>query len=163
MRTPQKKIRRTGPLGWLRSIAGHATTETVIMIPIFVAIWGGLWYTHQRYRKALDMAQYTRAHTWEHAFGGCEGSPPSGHTTISDRSDDRSGFLDGFVSSALGAIPGFQFEEIEGRRRTSLERPAVLGEGTVTMGHNLVVLCNEPKGGDDSYLSAFARAIGMLL
>jgi hypothetical protein len=140
---PQKKLRRRGLFAWLREVAGHATAETVIMIPVFVVIWGGIWYTHQRYRKAINMAQLTRAHVWAHAYGGCEGSPPGG-TTIGEHTDDRDGFF-GVVDFAIGSgiLPGFQFDEIEGRRDTSLDRPAVLGEGRVTMGHNLVVLCNE--------------------
>lgn len=150
-----KKLRRPGLLGWLRDVAGHATTETVIMIPVFIAIWGGIWYTHGRYRKAIQMAQFTRAHTWAHAFEGCEGSPP-GHTSIGDRADDRSGFIDGAVGLLFGSglIPGFQFDEVEGTRRTSIQRPSVLGEGTVNMGYNVVVMCNEHTQADVGMFSA---------
>jgi hypothetical protein len=152
---PTKKLRRTGLLGWLRDVAGNATTETVIMIPVFIAIWGGTWYTHGRYRKAIQMAQFTRAHTWQHAFEGCEGSPP-GHTDIGARSDDSSGAIDGAVSMLFGSgiIPGFQFDEVEGRRHTSIERPTVLGEGTARMGYNVVVLCNERVQADVGLFSA---------
>lgn len=152
---PSKKLRRRGWLGWLRDVAGHATTETVIMIPVFVAIWGGIWYTHGRYRKAINMAQFTRAHTWQHAFEGCEGSP-SGSTSIGDRADSRDGFIDGAVGLLFGSgiIPGFQFDEVEGQRSTSIERPAVLGEGSASMGYNVVVLCNERPQRDGSFWDA---------
>lgn len=154
-RTPTKKLKRRGLFGWLRDVAGHATTETVIMIPVFIAIWGGIWYTHGRYRKAINMAQYARAHTWQHAFEGCEGSPP-GSTSIGDRSDDRSGFIDGITGLLFGSgiIPGFQFDEVEGRRSTSIERPAVLGEGSANMGYNVVVLCNERTQEDRGFWDA---------
>lgn len=147
-----KKLRKRGLFGWLRSTLGHATTETVIMIPVFVAIWGGIWYTHGRYRKAINMAQFNRAHSWQHAFNACEGSPGSG-TSITDHADNRDGFIDNATGLLFGSgiIPGFQFEEIEGRRQTSIERPTVLGEGTVTMGHNLVMLCNEKTQGDQGW------------
>ena len=146
---PPKKLRRPGFLGWLRDVAGHATTETVIMIPVFVAIWGGIFYTHQRYRKAVNMAQFTRAHTWQHAFEGCE-EPPAGRTRIGDRADSRDGFIEGAVGFLVGSgiIPGFQFDEVEGTRDTSVERPRVLGEGSVRMGYNVVVLCNEQTQGE---------------
>ena len=141
---PKKKLRKQGFLSWLRHVGGNATTETVIMIPLFVGIWGGIWYTHGRYRKAQNMAQFTRAHVWQHAFDACDGDP-AGSTDIANRGTDSSGFIDGVVSLlfASGIIPGFQFDELEGRRETSIDRPSVLGEGTVTMGHNLVLMCNE--------------------
>lgn len=145
---PSKKLRKQGFLSWLRSAGGNATTETVIMIPLFIGIWGGIWYTHGRYRKAQNMAQFTRAHVWAQAFGGCEGSP-GGSTDISTRGTDSTGFIDGVVGLlfASGILPGFQFDELEGTRTTSIDRPAVLGEGTVSMGHNLVLMCNE-RGAD---------------
>lgn len=154
-RIAEKKLKKRGVIAWLKSKVGHATTETVIMIPVFVAIWGGIWYTHGRYRKAINMAQFSRSHVWAHSFEGCEGSPGSG-TSISDRADNRDGFVDGAVGFLVGSgiLPGFQFDEIEGRRNTSIERPAVLGEGTVSMGHNLVVLCNERTQGDTGLFDA---------
>lgn len=153
-----KKLRRTGFLGWLRDVAGHATTETVIMMPVFIAIWGGIWYTHGRYRKAVNMAQFTRGHVWAHAFNGCDGDPNSGRTNIGDRgSDDRTGFIDGVMGLMFsGAVPGFAFDEIEGTRETSIERPTVLGEGAVNMGYNVVVLCNERTQNQDSFLGVAA-------
>jgi hypothetical protein len=151
-----KRLRRPGLLGFIRDVAGNATTETVIMIPVFVVIWGGIFYTHQRYRKAINMAQFTRAHTWAHAFEGCEGDPPGTSTTIGERAESHDGFIDGAVSMLFGSgiLPGFQLDEIEGRRRTSLERPAVLGEGTVNMGYNVVMLCNERRQDDGSFWDA---------
>ncbi len=151
--TTTKKLKRRGLFGWLRDVAGHATTETVIMIPVFIAIWGGIWYTHGRYRKAINMAQFTRAHTWQHAFSGCEEDPP-GRTTIGDRADSRDSFIEGAVSFIVGSgiIPGFQFDEVEGQRDTSIARPAVLGEGSAHMGYNVVVLCNERTQGERGLL-----------
>lgn len=157
--TPQK-LRRPGVLGWLRDAAGHATTETVIMIPVLVAIWGGIYYTHGRYQKAIHMAQFTRAHVWEHAFQGDCGDrgPRSTQTEFSSGSDSRDGFIDGLMDLMFGSglIPGFRFEEVEGTRRTSFERPAVLGEGSANMGYNVVVLCNETTQSDDSFLGVAA-------
>jgi hypothetical protein len=160
MRRPvAKKLRKTsGLLGWLRDVAGTATVETVIMIPVFIAIWGGIWYTHGRYRKAIQMAQFTRAHTWQHAFDSCEGSPP-GHTDIGTSSSSSDGFIDGAVDLLLtGLIPGFQIDEIEGHRQTSIERPRVLGSGNAQMGYNVVVLCNERAQAD---VGLFSAARGM--
>lgn len=148
---PTKKLKRRGPLGWLRDVAGHATTETVIMIPVFIAIWGGIWYTHQRHRKAINMAQYTRAHAWAHAYDACEGDP--GTTQIQETETSDAGFVNGVVDLLFGTglIPGMRFHEVVGERETSLERPAVLGEGTVTMRHNLTLLCNEEIQGEKTF------------
>ena len=134
---PTKKLRRPGFLGWLRDVAGNATTETVIMIPVFVIIWGGIAYTHQRYRKAINVGQLTRAHTWQHAFAACEGGGPSGSTTIGESPSDSSGFIGG--------------------RSTSVDRPAVLGESTVNIQHSLTVMCNEPDRGDPTLFDAAWR------
>lgn len=153
---PKKKLRRqTGVIGFFREVAGNATTETVIMIPVLVAIWGSIFYTQQRYRRAINMAQYTRAHTWAHAFNSCEGGGGTGQTRISTDVEAADGFISGAVDLLFGSgiIPGFQFDEIEGRRETSLDRPAVLGEGTVTMEHNIVVMCNEQTQGDRGFAS----------
>ena len=147
-----QKLRKRGFISLLRDIAGNATTETVIMIPVFVGIWGGIWYTHQRYRKAINMTQYTRAHTWAHAFNACNGGA-GGSTNISTGGYSGDGAISGAVDLLFGSglIPGFNFDEIEGRRNTSLSRPAVLGEGTVSMEHNLVVLCNEEIQGERGF------------
>ena len=148
-----QKLRKRGFLALLRDVAGNATTETVIMIPVFVAIWGGIWYTHQRYRKAINMTQYTRAHTWQHAYSGCDGSPPSTNTRINPGGYSGDGMIAGAVDLLFGSgiIPGFNFDEIEGRRQTQLARPTVLGEGTVSMEQNLVVLCNEQTQGERGF------------
>lgn len=145
-------LRKRGCISLLRDIVGHATTETVIMIPLLVAIWGGIWYTHGRYRKAINMAQFTRAHIWQHAFASCEGSPP-GSTRISTGGFSGDGFIGGVTELIVGSgiIPGFQFQEVEARRDTSIERPAVLGEGTVRMGHTMVLMCNETVQGERSF------------
>lgn len=158
--TPKKLRRQQGFLSWLRDVAGNATTETVIMMPVLIAIWGSIYYTHQRYRGAVNMAQYTRAHTWQHAYAGCDGSPPSTNTRVGDRVTDSSGFIDGALSMIFdaGIIPGFQFDEVEGQRDKSVERPAVLGEGTVQMRHNLIVMCNETTQGDRGLFDA-ARSV----
>ncbi len=153
-KTPTKKLRRPGLLGWLRDVAGNATTETVIMIPIFVVIWGGIAYTHQRYRKAINEGQLARAHVWQHAFAACEGGPPSGNTRIGESSDDSSGFISGVVDLLLTIAPGFSIDEIRGERQDTVDRPAVLGEGSVNIEHSLTVMCNEPDRGDPTLWDA---------
>lgn len=158
-RTRPQKLKKRGFLSLLRDVAGNATTETVIMIPLFVAIWGSIWYTHARYRKAINMAQYTRAHTWQYAYDGCE-TTPSGRTRVGARSTDSSGFIDGTLSLIFdaGLIPGFQFDEIEGQRDGQIERPAVLGSGSVQMHGNLIMLCNERTQEDRGLFDA-ARSL----
>ena len=155
------KLRKRGLISLLYDVAGHATTETVIMVPVLIAIWGGIWYTHQRYRKAINMAQYTRAHIWEHAFASCEGSPP-GRTRISTGGYSGDGFISGATDLLFsGVIPGFNIDEVEARRDTQLDRPAVLGEGTVRMEHNLVLMCNETPQGERSFArDAWAMFVG---
>ena len=156
-RARPKKLKRPSVAGsflaFLREKAGNATTETVIMIPVFIAIWGGTVYTQQRYRHAINMAQYTRGHVWQHAFDSCNGSPPSSTEISEDIDMGSEGLISGATSLLFGSgiLPGFQFTEIQGNRDTSVERPAVLGEGNVTMRHSLVVMCNEQTQGDRGF------------
>lgn len=150
-KTRQKLKRRTF-FSILRDVAGHATTETVIMIPVFVIIWGGIWYTQQRHRLAINMVQQTRADTWAHAFAeDCSG--PSGTTTIQASDQDvGGGFVTGIVDLLFGgALLGMRIDEVEGRRQNSIERPAVLGEGTANYTTNLVIMCNEQTQGERGF------------
>lgn len=143
---------------FLRDTVGHATTETVIMVPVLVAIWGGIYYTHGRYEAALDMANFTRSHLWIHAYSGCEQRAP-GRTDISNFDSSSSGFITGAVSFILGSgiLPGFNFDEVEATRDTRFERPAILGEGSVQMGYNVVTLCNEQTQGEAGLFSTAWR------
>lgn len=152
MPQPKHKLKKRTFFSLLRDIAGHATTETVIMIPVFVAIWGGIWYTHQRHRLAINMLQQTRADTWQHAFeADCGG--PSGTTRIQASDQDVGG---GFVTGVTdllfgGALLGMRIDEVEGRRSGSVQRPAVLGEGTANYETNLVIMCNEQTQGERGF------------
>ena len=154
-----KLKRRRSFLGrLLRDVLGNATTETVIMIPAFVIIWGGIYYTYLRHERYISMSQFTRADVWAHAYSACEDR--RGDTTISNYDSDSEGFISGIVSTAMSVMPGFHFDEIEGQRTRSAQRPAVLGEGSAHMGHNLVVLCNEHTTEDSDLLTV---ALGMFL
>lgn len=156
---PKKKLAR--PRGGLSSlladIRGHAAAETVIMIPVLAIIWGGVFYAHQRYVRAIHMSQATRAHVWAHAYEGCEGSP-RGDTRISTASSSMDGFVSGAVELLFIADPGMNFEEIEGRRQGTVQRPAVLGEGSVTVSHQYVLMCNQRTSDIDNFaLDAWLR------
>lgn len=153
-RRPLKIRKFGGIIGLLQSVAGNATTETVIMIPVLVVLWGGIWYTHGRYRKAVNMAQYTRAHIWQHAFASCEGSPP-GRTTISTGGFSGDGFIGGATDLLFGGVlRRFQIDEVEARRDTSIDRPTVLGSGSVGMEHHMWVMCNETIQEDGNWVEA---------
>ncbi|MBZ0118874.1 MAG: hypothetical protein K8H88_17885 [Sandaracinaceae bacterium] len=153
------RFRGRGLLALLRDVAGNATAETVIMLPAFAIIWGGILYTYQRHETYVRMAQQTRADVWAHAFAACQDDPP-GDTRITDSERDTQGFMSG-VFDVMNLIPGFQFDEIEGNRDASVERPNVLGEGSSDMRHDLTVLCNEQTQEDQGLFDTMLGMFGV--
>ena len=150
-RRPTKKLRKRSRLAFFSDITGNATTETVIMLPAFIIIWGCIIYVHQAYTANQDMSMQTRADTWAHAYNDCQGGA-MGDTRIGESSQDSSGFIGGIVDLILTVAPGFDFEVIEGQRNTSVAKPTILGEGSIALAHNLVVYCNEESRPDESLL-----------
>lgn len=140
---------------------GNATTETVIMIPFFIIVFGAILYMGQGYEHAVDNAAKDREHAWAYVMDDCRSSDPHPGTTIRDIHDPPGGDLvsrvDGFVSGILSRLPLLEDSwpdpffpmEAEGHRvDEDVEKPAVLGPGHARIDHRIQLMCNERRRPD---------------
>lgn len=157
---------------WCRRLledeGGTATAETVIMIPMFVIVWGCIVYVTNVFQGTIEMRARIRRDTWAYAYTSCEDRPETGTDLDTSRGiipdptgagaeaegaarggagEASGGGISGMVGmldDILSYIPGLNFESLEGHRNNfSVERPAVIGGGSMTMGADLFILCNE--------------------
>lgn len=136
----------------LRDERGHATAEAAIMIPFFILVWGCIIYMSQGYERAIDVGAETRAHAWAHVMDDCERRVPAG-TDVSDATNPPLGpFGDLFdmIDEVIDWLPlvgdhwpGFIVEEREFGRRSTVDKPTVIGGGQARVQHRMVLMCNE--------------------
>lgn len=139
---------------------GTATTETVIMIPMFAIVWGCIFYVFVFFQRTIAMRSMTRGHTWAYSYVGCSGSGPGtalerqGGSVISGASSGD-GVVDGIVTGLFALSTG------HGSRNSSVGRPRVIGGGSIAIRDELYVMCNDVPAGMGSYLASFAgRLLG---
>lgn len=147
----------------LADTRGTATTETVIMIPMFAIVWGCIFYVFTFFQRTIAMRALTRGHTWAYSYIGCSGSATGttlsreGGSVIPSTTGSSSGDsgVDSIVSGLFGLSTG------HGRRSSQVSRPRVLGQGTIDIRDELYVMCNDVPAGMGSYLADFAgRLLG---
>lgn len=136
----------------LRDTEGHALTEAVIMLPVFILIWGFIMWASQVYEAQLDLVAKTREHAWHHAMNNCAPSVGSGTDMRPAADTDLGPVTDvlGAVDSVIGLFPGFSdywpgvnFVENQYQREGSVPAPEVTAAGDQRTAHRLVLLCNE--------------------
>ncbi|RLB49279.1 MAG: hypothetical protein DRJ42_21395 [Deltaproteobacteria bacterium] len=138
----------------LRDTEGHAMTEAVIMLPVFIIIWGFIVWASQVYENQLDLVAVTRDHAWQHAMNDCHGAVPPG-TSFRPASDASIPGLSGLSSTLDGLInmipifeeywPGLSFDEDEYQREGNVPAPEVTGADDQRTVHRVVLLCNEDQ------------------
>lgn len=151
-----------GLAGLLRDTRGAAMTETVIMLPFFILVFGCIVYAYNVHEAWLDTANRTRQHAWRHASDSCEGSVPDG--TRSSTSTVETGTAMGAISTTLtlGLMPDPEMEEVSMSRSDEVGKPKVLGEGSYGVGHGLTVMCNEETTDvDDTIHDAYWGMFGL--
>ncbi|MFO0682055.1 MAG: hypothetical protein U0234_08390 [Sandaracinus sp.] len=159
----KKSSRRGFVRRLLADTRGTATTETVIMIPMFAIVWGCIFYVFTFFQRTIGMRALTRGHTWAYSYIGCSGSATGttlsreGGSVIPSTTGSSSGDsgVDSIVSGLFGLSTG------HGRRSSQVSRPRVLGQGTIDIRDELYVMCNDVPAGMGSYLADFAgRLLG---
>lgn len=172
------------PRAWWRRIltdeGGTATTETVIMIPMYVIVWGCIVYVTNHFQNTIELRARIRRDTWAYAYTACEDRPGTGTTLDLSRGlvPDASGSTDGgegaasgggsvamiggVVDNILSYIPGLNFQTLRGHRADfRTPRPAVIGGGTLAVSADLTMLCNEkPQGALSFIVDAVKSAFG---
>jgi hypothetical protein len=172
---------------WRRLLSderGTATTETVIMIPMYAIVWGCIVYVTQFFQETHEMRARLRRDTWAYGYTGCTDAP-STLTNIPEPtrgiipdttggafegsasgggSTGESGGIGGLfnaVDNIISYIPGLNFQTITPNRTTSLDRPNVIGGGRMNMAADLTLLCNEePQGVISFVIDAVRSAFG---
>ncbi|MBW2464814.1 MAG: pilus assembly protein [Deltaproteobacteria bacterium] len=136
----------------LRDTQGHATTETVIMLPVFILIWGFITWASHVFEAQLDLVSTTRDHAWQHAMNDCNGGVGGGTDLRRAPDTDLGPVSDvlGAVDAVVGLFPGFgeywpgvDFEEHQYQREGVVPAPEVTGAPDQRTAHRLVLLCNE--------------------
>jgi hypothetical protein len=136
----------------LRDTRGHATAEAVIMLPVFIIVWGAIIFVSQGFEAALDIGARNRQAAWTHVMNDCEGGVDPG-VSVSDATDPPFGPLGelfALVDAVFSTIPiyrdywpGLVPEERRFRVQTSVAQPRVLGTGSANVNHDIVLMCNE--------------------
>lgn len=158
MATPRRSRRRLRNL--LRDERGTATTETVIMLPFFILVWGLIFYVFDYFHSRIEHQMWTRRHAWRHAYTGCESDGSYGRTSMDETGGfDGEGFV-GHVDDVLSVLPGFHFDEIRANRTATVNRPEVIGGGGLTHEREMYLLCNEVPHGANLF-SAVADYFGI--
>jgi hypothetical protein len=141
----------------LADTKGTATTETVIMIPMFAIVWGCIFFVFTFFQRTITMRSMTRGHTWQYAYAGCHGSGPG--TTLSTEGGSIISAVSSGDSSVDGIIAGlFALGTAHGHRSASVTRPQVLGGGQIGIRDELYVLCNDEPRSTVSYLAQFVSS-----
>ncbi len=164
---------------WWRALLaderGAATTETVIMIPMYAIVWGCIVYVTNHFQNTLEMRMRMRRDTWAYAYTACTDEPSTNTSFNSSRGlvPDASGTTDGGASASgsgalagidniLSYIPGLTFQTMVGSRNDFTTRaPGVLGGGNLPLSANLTILCNEqPQGVFDMIVGLVGSIFG---
>lgn len=137
--------RDLGRRGWgrrfrlLRDDRGTASTETIMMTPAFLIIWGSVFYVFTLGRNIVEMNVRIREGAWQRAYDGCRSTPDS-PTRISEGSTGSSSTGDAAI---LGSILDTIFTEFHAARNGSVDQPPVLGGDTQQYRGDMLWMCNE--------------------
>lgn len=133
---PQRSLGRR--LRLIEDERGAAMTETAIMLPVFLVIWGGILYTFVLARSIVDMQVNVRRDAWTYAYAGCRGD--TGDTNISEESLSPSGAPDVTIP-LFGAIMDFVAEQFHANREDDVSASSLRRENHISVDDTWV--CNE--------------------
>jgi hypothetical protein len=144
----------------LADTRGTATTETVIMIPMFAIVWGCIFFVFTFFQRTITMRSLTRAHTWAYSYVGCSGTGPGttleqvGAGLLGGGGSSNDSDVDSIISSLYALRSG------HGTRQSSVARPRVIGGGSLSLSDGYWVMCNDVPRGVADY---FGQFVGRLL
>lgn len=138
----------------LRDERGAAMTETVIMMPAFLILWGSVFYVFTLGRNIVEMNVRIRQGAWQRAYDGCR-TTPEAPTRIAEGETGLSstGGLPGFFGRILDTL----FDEFTASRSGEVAQPPVLGGESQRYRGAMVWMCNEDPE-DYGFANMVARA-----
>ena len=138
IRPPGKLSRR---FRLLEDERGAAMTETAIMLPVLILIWGGILYAFTLARQIVEISVRTRADAWSYSYGACQSEP--GETAITSGAYSA-GDADTSPSVPFGdRIMNLFITQFHANRHGSATAPTQIGGQTNEFHHDEAWLCNE--------------------
>lgn len=131
-------------LGLLADEQGTAMTETAIMLPALILIWGGILYAFTLANSIITMNAQLRRDAWTYAYSGCEGDQPS-ESDFSESSFDGGGDIPDLP--ILSTLMNLAFDENYSNRQGSTTAPTVIGGATNEFSTQQLWMCNEDRSG----------------
>ncbi len=146
----------------LADTKGTATTETVIMIPMFAIVWGSIFFVFTFFQRTIEMRSLTRRDTWMYAYTACQTRPSFSGVATGLQCDNDSNFggdestsgAGSLVSTLMRFIPGFSLKMTTGDRTSTVTRPTILGGGQLNLRDRLWILRNEQPQSVTSFLAS---------
>ena len=136
---------------------GTAMTETAIMLPALILIWGGILYAFTLAQQIVQMHVAVRRDAWTYAYSGCN-DEPDGETAISEESY-RDGAPDTDTGTPFGNIMNLFIDQFHANRNGEATAPSVIGGHTNAYHSDITWLCNETVS-DYSIVSGISNVMG---
>jgi hypothetical protein len=139
---------------------GAAFSESVIMMPVLLIVWGGIVYTHDRYSDTIENASENRGCVMAGATSGCRGSAGAGcggtgggTFSLADTiSELFPGFdtLFNFIKTIFRFLSDFldRIDTVawaQKARSIGIDFPGILGGASFTVDDVQQFLCSEKK------------------
>lgn len=151
-----------------RAQRGAAYTETVVMLPFFIAVWTCMIYVHKAYSSKVHTMAYNRNCVMTYAFEACRQQAPGCTNSATPTSDagERPGdlnslqsMLGGVGNTLLGGLVG-QVTELRTTRTVS--KPTLLGGGSTQVLAGNSMTCNtERTTPANVFRQAFCSFVGI--
>lgn len=139
LRTPGKLSRH---FRLLEDERGAAMTETAIMLPVLILIWGGILYAFTLAQQIVEMSVRTRADAWTYSYGSCQDEPSN--TDITDGQYSAASEGDTSADVPFGdRIMNLFLTQFHANRHGEATAPTQIGGATNEFHHDEAWLCNE--------------------
>lgn len=141
----------------LRDERGAAMTETVIMVPAFIIIWGCVLFIYNLANHMMMANEEIRQFITAETYGGCEGNGGTttnvntSNTTYNASTGATPPGRPGWLTLEGGRSPsGFENQSTFNERKSStnrqVERPRQVGGGSQPYAVDMAWMCNEVPG-----------------
>lgn len=156
---------------------GAASVEGVIVLPVFVILFVGLFFVRDLTRVKLDADREARRCAWEYSANACTTVPIGCDEVLKDvRRGDIAPSLDAALGNiedelransdaaqaaktivtkmVTGAIARLLTRSLDARKALELERPGLFGGGKSHVSGKYQLACNTPTQEDDNIATA---------
>ncbi|MGB0680459.1 MAG: hypothetical protein ACPGUV_12425 [Polyangiales bacterium] len=153
---------------------GTAMTEALLVIPVLLLVWWGLFFMNGWYSQRQQARLEARRCAWLYAEAGCREVPPGCEGSVhkggsTGAAAAQSGAVERDLIEKVQRIKGLGFiaESVFGtstiaRKAVQQKRPAYLGGGERRGSEHIDLLCNEPERSPMDIVKSVARRFSKL-